>query len=152
MNKFLIITTFLFIYACGYQPINKTNDFKFAFKKIEIIGDKISEQNFSKNFLKYKKTSNADRFLNIKINSSLEKLITSKNKSGDATNYSIKIIADVKIIENNINILSKTYEEKTNYNNKTSKFELKQYENILIKDMIKEISFEIINDVSLIND
>ena len=152
MNKFLIIITFLFVYACGYQPINITNDLKFAFKKIDVLGDKLSEQNFNKNFSRYKENSNVERFLNIKINSNIEKVITSKNKSGDATNYSIKIIADVEVIENDKEILSKTYTENTNYNNKSSKFELKQYENILIKDMIKEISFEIINDVSLIND
>ena len=49
-------------------------------------------------------------------------------------------------------ILNKNYSREIQYNNQSSRFELKQYENILKKDLIREISINILNDISNTND
>ena len=47
------------------------------------------------------------------------------------------------IIENNQIIKSNTFEKKINYNNLDSKFELKQYENVMVNNLVDEILVEI---------
>ena len=57
-----------------------------------------------------------------------------KKVRGDASSYEIKIIVDLNITENNV-LLDKTkIQKQVNYNTLVSKFELKQYENLLIND------------------
>ena len=55
----------------------------------------------------------------------------------------MKIKVEMDIIENNQNIKSNTFEKSTNYNNLDSKFELKQYEDVLIINLVDEIIVEI---------
>ena len=55
----------------------------------------------------------------------------------------MKINVKLDIIENNQIIKSNTFEKNTNYNNLDSKFELKQYENVLINNLVDEILVEI---------
>ena len=54
----------------------------------------------------------------------------------------MKIDVNLDIIENNQIIKSNTFEKKINYNNLDSKFELKQYENVLINNLVDEILVE----------
>ena len=62
----------------------------------------------------------------------------------------MKINVKLNIIENNENIKSSTFEKNTNYNNLDSKFELKQYENVLINSLVDEILLEINSFLSTI--
>ena len=55
----------------------------------------------------------------------------------------MKINVKLDIIENNQSIKSSTFEKKINYNNLDSKFELKQYENVLVNNLVDEIIVEI---------
>ena len=41
-----------------------------------------------------------------------------------------------------------SFKKNTNYDNLSSKFELKQYENILLKDLVEEITIDINNHIS----
>ena len=73
--------------------------------------------------------------------------MASKNTSGDTSNYKMNITV-VLIIKDNDKILNEiTYRRDTNYNNLASKFDLKQYENILIKDLVDQISSQITQDL-----
>ena len=49
----------------------------------------------------------------------------------------------LKIFENENKLIEENFEKTSNYNNLNSKFELKQFENILIKDLTKQINLEI---------
>ena len=73
----------------------------------------------------------------------------SKNKSGKNSNLSLEIIIDLEISKNG-NILKKiSYKENTNYNSLENKFELKQYEKILIKELTNRIINRIHSNLSL---
>ena len=81
---------------------------------------------------------------------SINRSITSKNSSGEALSYDLKITIVIEVYENN-NLLSKTsFDESTSYDNLNSKFELKQYENILIQDLTDQIIFKINNKLNSI--
>ena len=57
-------------------------------------------------------------------------------------------ITVVLVIKENDEILNEiTYRRDTNYNNLTSKFDLKQYENILVQDLVEQISSQITQDL-----
>ena len=83
-------------------------------------------------------------------NSAANRSIISKNSSGEALSYDLKITIVIEIYENN-NLLNKTtFNENTTYDNLDSKFELKQYENILIQDLTEQIIFKINNKLNSI--
>ena len=57
-------------------------------------------------------------------------LFRQKNSSGVATIYKTIISIDVTLVSNEKEILKKNYLKEIQYNDQSSKFELKQYENI----------------------
>ena len=137
MKKIFLII-FLFIVSCGYAPINK-----LAFQEYSIIEFKADGNNqintiLKKNFGKYNKKS-FERQFKLEASSQLEKTTNSKKQSGDSSVLSIKIIIDLKISEDNKNIKELKYEEFSSYNSLDNKFELKQYEKILIKSLTDKI-------------
>ena len=56
------------------------------------------------------------------------------------------------VVSNKKEIFKKDYSKEIQYNDQSSKFELKQYENILKKDLVREISNDILNDLTYTND
>ena len=87
------------------------------------------------------KGENSDTSL--KIESNYFKSISSKNKKGDPEVFNIKI--EVNIILNSPGKkLNKSFNETISYNNQSSKFELKKYENQIIKNITQKISQDII--------
>ncbi len=62
----------------------------------------------------------------------------------------MEVKVDLKILKND-NLLNEiSFIEKTNYDNTDSKFELKQYEEILLQDLVNQIVFQINNYLSTI--
>ena len=100
-----------------------------------------------KNFGKYSK-NNLERQFKLVASSQLEKTTNSKKQSGDNSVLSIKIIINLKISEDNKNIKQLKYEEFSSYNSLDNKFELKQYEKILIKSLTDKILRKIHFDLS----
>ena len=78
------------------------------------------------------------------------KTTNSKDQSGDNTNLSIKITVEVKIINNEKVLKELNLSEDINYNNIENKFELKQYEKILINDLTIKILEKIHLNLSII--
>ena len=73
------------------------------------------------------------------------KSITSKDSSENVLTYKLEVIIELEISEDNNLISEITFNEKTDYNKTTRKFELKQYEDILIKDLTNKIVEQINN-------
>ena len=63
----------------------------------------------------------------------------SKNQAGEVTNLTLKIIVDFEIFKNNQKIKKISLTESTNYNSDNNKFEQKQFEKILIKNLVDKI-------------
>lgn len=137
MKKINLII-FLFLISCGYTPINKLIDKNYSISEFEINGNNQVNTIIRKDFIKYKDT-NFEKQFQIKLSSQIVKATNSKNETGTNSNLSIKIIVDLEILENNSSIKDLNFVELINYNSLDNKFELKQYEKILIKNLTNKI-------------
>jgi len=137
MKKINLII-FLFLISCGYTPINKLIDKNYSISEFEINGNNQVNTIIRKDFIKYKDT-NFEKQFQIKLSSQIVKATNSKNEAGTNSNLSIKIIVDLEILENNSSIKDLNFVELINYNSLDNKFELKQYEKILIKNLTNKI-------------
>ena len=137
MKKINLII-FLFLISCGYTPINKLIDKNYSISEFEINGNNQVNTIIRKDFIKYKDT-NFEKQFQIKLSSQIVKATNSKNETGTNSNLSIKIIVDLEILENNSLIKDLNFVELINYNSLDNKFELKQYEKILIKNLTNKI-------------
>ena len=150
MNLKKIITTlsFFLLLSCGYEPMYSkkkiNNNYNFSINTINLIGDneinQILKNKLKKKINKEKKSTE----LNLNLNSKIEKSITSKNKKGNPIGFSIKITTNLEVFESEMLKGKKNFEEKFEYNNKSNKFDLKQYEKNIKGNLISELSFEII--------
>ena len=78
------------------------------------------------------------------LNSTLNKITISKDKKGNATQFSMNISIDIKIIDSSNNQTINSFSETSAYDNSNNKFDLRKYEDNLIKNMTEKIFSEII--------
>ena len=150
MNLKKIITTlsFLILLSCGYESIHSNkqinSNYNLSINTITYTGNnKVSHilKNKIKKSLNNEKKSTG---LNLNLNSRLEKVVTSKDKKGNPIRYSIEIIINLEVFESGISKSKTNFEEKFEYNNKSNKFGLKQYEENIKDNLIARLSGEII--------
>ena len=148
LNKIITTLSFLLLLSCGYEPIysNKqiNSNYNLSINTINYTGDnKINHilKNKIKKILNKEKKSTE---LNLNLNSRVEKFVTSKDKKGNPKRFSIKIIINLEIYESEILKGKTNFEEKFEYNNKSNKFDLKQYEKNIKDNLISELSNKII--------
>ena len=150
MNLKKIITTlsFLLLLNCGYEPIYSkkqiNSNYNFSINTINLIGDNKVNQILKNKLKKKLNEEKKSTELNLNLNSKIEKSVTSKNKKGNPIRFSIKIMTNLEVFESEILKGKKNFEEKFEYNNKSNKFELKQYEKNIKDNLISELSFKII--------
>ena len=148
LKKIIATLSFLLLLNCGYEPIYSkkqiNSNYNFSINSINYIGDnrvnEILKNKLKKNLNKEKKSTE----LNLNLNSRVEKVITSKDKKSNPKRFSIKIIINLEIYESEILKGKTNFEEKFEYNNKSNKFGLKQYEKSIKDSLISKLSDEII--------
>ena len=142
MKKFIFII-FLLLNACGYQSINKIDKSNYNISKYEFLGNqqvnKILKRSFDRNI----GNINSNNEFEVIATSNLVRSKKSKDKAGEATNLTLEIIVELDIFQNGKKIKEISINENTNYNNNDNKFELKQFEKILINDLVKKIIYQI---------
>ena len=129
-KNFYIFLLLLFLSSCGYEALysikNKDN-YNFSISDLNFIGDRdinIKIKNKLNNYTLNQKEK--DFILNISSNS--QKIIKSKNITGDATSFQNIITLNIEVSMNDGFKNSFIILEKFNYNNTTNKFDLKIYE------------------------
>ena len=149
--KIILIFLFFFQVSCGYKIVNNLQNFKFKIIDYKLTGEKKINNILEKNFKRFEDNdviSKSDFIIH--ANNEVNKSITSKNTSGDALSYDLKILITIKIYENGNLLSEKKYNESTSYDNLDSKFELKQYENILLQDLTNQMIIKINNHLNSI--
>ena len=145
MKKILILF-FLIMSSCGYQPLYKTNKFSENFKiqKVELIGDtNISKKILSK--LPLVKDKNNEILNKLIIESKKNIVETSKNSKGQITSYRTVLNVSFKLLDYKNNIISKKILVKEfSYNTDENKFQLKEYQNRIEKNLIDRIVEDLI--------
>ena len=138
MKKILFALT-LFLTSCGYQAVNKIDKTNFIISKYDFLGNSQVNKILKRNFDKNKKNDNLQNEFEIIVNSKLIKSNNSKNRAGEVTNLTIQIIVDLEISQYEKKIKNLSFVESNNYNNNDNKFELKQFEKIIINDLVDKI-------------
>ena len=140
-NKYILLLIFLVLSGCGYEPIYSTKNLNFSIGNIEKNNSLLNNE-FVK-VINSIKNNNSENKINIKIESSKEINIKSKNKKGDVLIFELKIILDVSNLDNQNQ--KQKFERRITYKNLTDKFKLKQYENELEKILITKLVEDLIN-------
>ena len=148
LKKIIATLSFLLLLNCGYEPIYSkkqiNSNYNYSINNINYIGDnkvnQILKKQLQKNLNKEKKSTE----FNLNLNSRVAKAVTSKDKKGNPIIFSIKIMTNLEVFENEILKGKKKFEEKFEYNNRSNKFNLKQYEKNIKDNLISILSDEII--------
>ena len=149
MKKFLF-ALILFLTSCGYQAVNKIDKTNFIISKYDFLGNSQVNKILKRNFDKNKKNDNLQNKFEIIVNSRLIKSNNAKNRAGEVTNLTIQIIIDLEVSQYGEKIKKLSFTENSNYNNNDNKFELKQFEKILVNDLVDKIIRRINLDLSSI--
>ena len=103
------------------------------------------------NILSYKLDNVNNKNYSLKVNSSKNKEITSRDSKGNPLTYRITINVEVEVFRGNSNILFDTINimKDFTYNYQVNQFELGQYKRNIIESLIVKISEEIIVTLQL---
>ena len=140
----LICFLMLFLNNCGYTPIYSKKNYNFEINKIEFIGNIKVNKLLSNKFKIYQNNSSARNSYDIILNSALKKTTITKDKKGNATQFSKNISINIKLIDSSNNQTTFEFSENSAYDNSNNKFDLRKYEDNLIKNMSEKIFSEII--------
>ncbi len=138
MKKILLILIIFALSGCGYSAVYK----KINNEEIKLSIQSMSGDKYINNLLRTKlknyssNKSNKDYILN--INSQFIKSITSKDKTGRATNVQLilRIEFDVLFDKKQENFI---FEENLNIENSSNAYQQKNYENIIKNNFINTI-------------
>lgn len=148
--KQIFYLLFIFVTSCGYQSIETYYKGDFQISELNITGNKNINRVIDRNLKNSNENNNSSNLLKIEIKTDLNKSIITKNSKGEATRYDMKINVNLKTFKNEKLVLEKIYSKNNSYNTLESKYELKQYEKILINDSVKEIIQRIKQDLNSI--
>ena len=129
-QKKIIIILLLLLSSCGYEAIHsKKNSLNYSFSVSELsfIGERTINLKIKEKLNKYTQGKKDKDFI-LKISSTSEKIILSKNTAGDATSFKNSISINVEVLMNNKFKSNFVILESFNYNNVSNKFNLKKYE------------------------
>ena len=150
MKKFnYLFFLFLFAVNCGYQPIyTNQKSLNFKLKEVILIGDKKINQKIL-NFTNLKKNSSDNNALDISIETSQIRNISSKDNSGNPLTYQMSLSSTLIVKINNNLIDQTTFTSSFSYSNKENKFDLREYEKNILEDLIRSNSEKITTYLSL---
>ena len=146
MIKKIVQLGFLLIFLnnCGYTPIYSQKGQSFQINNIETFGDlKVNRLLYNK-FKAYRNNPDAMDSLNLKIDSTVDETIIAKDKKGNPSQFSIRLSVSLETTDSLNNKLEINFSENITYDNSDNKFDLRKYEDNLIKNMTEKIFSEML--------
>ena len=129
-RKQIILLLLLLLSSCGYEAIySKKNsvNYNFSVSELNFVGDRTVNLKIKEKLNNYAQEKKDKDFI-LKISSTSEKVILSKNTAGDATSFKNSVSINVEVLMNNKFKSNFIILESFNYNNISNKFNLKQLE------------------------
>lgn len=157
MNKILRIIIILGVIfaasSCSYKPVFFEKAYNFKIEEVNISGDKEVNSIIKRNlrFIKSKDQIYKKKYF-VKINTTKERKIISKDTEGDPSKFEIIITTEYEIINNEQLLINRKIQQKNIYNNESDKFKLEQSEKIIIENLSEKISENIISSIINLND
>ena len=137
------ILIFLLFFGCGYQPMYSNQEQpKIKIKEILLNGEnKINQKIIA--FSNLKKNSSEDTALVLSLETKKTNDITSKDNSGNPLTYQMNLSTSLSLTSNDKLLETKNFMSSFSYSNKDNKFDLREYQENLEKDLIRSISEKI---------
>ena len=146
MKKYLFIILLLFT-QCDYKPIYSQNNQNFGIKIIE-FNENRSNKILATRLENYSYKKDKIFLYELKLFSSENKLILSRNTKGDPLLLGLKINLKIDVFEKDMLITKKEYSEQFNYQNLSKKFELNNYENEIRSNIYNKMVSKILIDLA----
>jgi len=138
IRKNITLLLLIFILTnCGFSPIYQNNiDVDFSIQNINYEGDRELNNFLKTNLNQYKNEKNINK-IDIEVNSVYEKIVLSKSRTGDITNYQLKaeVIFLIKPLNKEIKIT-----EKRLMNIMDDKFDEAKYERSIKQNFASSIA------------
>ena len=147
MKKYYLFIMLLFFTQCDYKPIYSQNNQNFGIKIIE-FNENRSNKILATRLKNYSHKKNNLFFYELKLLTSENKLILSKDTKGNPLLLGLKINLKIKVYEKNILISEKKYSEQFNYQNLSKKFELNSYESEIRSNIYDKMISKILIDLA----
>jgi len=147
MKKFYLLIILLLFTQCGYKPIYSQNNQNFGIRIIEFNQNR-SNKILATRLKNYSYKKDNIYLYELKLLSSENKLILSKDTKGNPLLLGLKINLKVEVYEKGILITKKEYSEQFNYQNLSKKFQLSSYETKIRSDIYEKIISKILIDLA----
>lgn len=151
LKNIILITLLIFTMSCGYEPIyskkNMENSNTFSITELNFIGDRVINIKIKEKlslFVGDKK----ERKYKLKINSKFLKTTISKNLKGDPSMFNLYTEVIVQVQKKDGMNKQEIFKQNFKYNNNQDKFELKNNERQIRKNMAEIITKDIIYKLS----
>ena len=150
LKKNSILILLLFLTGCGYEAIHSKKNsvnYNFSITQLTFIGERginLKIKQKLKNYTLAKKNKN---FI-LKISSSKERTVVSKNMSGNPISFKSVVMVNVEVLMKGNNNNNLQLIESFNYNNINNKFDLKKYEREIENNLAETITDKLIFKLS----
>ena len=144
-NYFFIML--LFFTQCDYKPIYSQNNQNFGIRIIE-INENRSNKILATRLKSYSYEKDNIFLYELKLLTSENKLILSKDTKGDPLLLGLKINLKIEIYEKDKLVTKKEYNEQFNYQNLSKKFELNSYESEIRLNIYDKMISKILIDLA----
>ena len=124
MKKLFLLISIIFIYSCGYSPLYLTGKSDLNLNLKEIEGD-FELNTYIKNNFKIASDVNSPNVFDINAITKIEKIILTKDATGDATDYRLDFSVKFIIVSENKVV---SYNESFKIKKNNQKFEQSNYE------------------------
>ena len=146
---------FLFLSSCGYEATYSLNNraiYAFSISELVLTGDRQVNLKIKQMLIPYSNPKlKKEKDFVLKISSSSEKIITTKDASGDATKFKNEITVNVQVFLDGEYKSNLVIKEEFIYDNNSNTFELKTYENEiknnLAEAVVDKILFKLVNNL-----
>ena len=132
---------------CDYKPIYSQNNQNFGIKIIE-FNENRSNKILATRLKNYSYKKNNLSLYELKLLTSENKLILSKDTKGDPLLLGLKINLKIEVYEKDKLITKKEYNEQFNYQNLSKKFELNSYESEIRLNIYDKMISKILIDLT----
>tara|TARA_B100001063_G_scaffold92442_1_gene86157 strand:+ start:7 stop:465 length:459 start_codon:yes stop_codon:yes gene_type:complete len=147
-KKILIILILIFFTNCEYKPIySSLNKSNYKIIVTELSGDKKLNKFLVENLIRNSQ-KNSDEIINIKIDTKYTKAILSKDAAGNVTDYKVNALTTF-LVERNQNLEKITLGESFNFQKISDKYEEKNYEQNVKRNLATLISQKLILRLSI---
>ena len=153
-NLIFVFTLLIFINGCaGYQPIFGSTSLQFEISNYDIEGDKIlGNKIYSKlsNLSKSKKVNSDTKNLDLLVNVTKTKSVTTKDSSGKILEYKINLNTKIKITDliTGKKLLEQNFNSSLNYKIQDQYSDTIKLENQTIENLLNKTLQEILVDLS----